>query len=96
MTITPPPDHPDLKIHLGGQTATSSTLESAVVIDEGLAGLRALFDKLDKDSGGTVDKKEWGRSLSQNKALMAKHFGGETMGAPCLATLRTPFGGGLP
>jgi hypothetical protein len=54
--------------------------ESAVVADEGLAELRALFDKLDKDSGGTVDKKEWGRSLSQNKALMAKHFGGETMG----------------
>ena len=44
-----------------------------------LTELRALFDKLDKNGNGTVDKKEWGRALSANREAMAKFFGGETM-----------------
>jgi hypothetical protein len=79
------------KLHLGDM-AKNMTFPPAEVCTQGteaiiaffadeyaLVPLRKLFDKLDKDSSGTVDKKEWGRSLSQNKELMAKYFGGETM-----------------
>jgi Ca2+-binding EF-hand superfamily protein len=43
-----------------------------------LAELRALFDKLDKDKNGTVDKKEWGKAVYRNKETLSKYFGGET------------------
>jgi Ca2+-binding EF-hand superfamily protein len=48
-------------------------------IDQDLTSLKSLFDKLDIDSSGTVDKKEWGHALSQNKEALAKFLGGETL-----------------
>jgi Ca2+-binding EF-hand superfamily protein len=47
--------------------------------EQDLEPLKNLFDKLDKDSSGTVDKQEWGRALSQNKEALAQYFAGETL-----------------
>jgi hypothetical protein len=76
IDMSPVAEQSDLSTRI--EEKQEQVVEKAVV--EGwLAELSALFDKLDKDSSGTVDKKEWGRSLSQNKELMAKYFGGESM-----------------
>ena len=60
------------------QTALKS-LVSALGSEEGRAELKALFATLDKDGDGKVTSKEWGSSLSKNKELMGKYFGGSSM-----------------
>jgi len=60
--------------------AVAELMADAVLSDEGKASLRALFDALDGDGDGRVDKKEWGRALGKNAALMGSYFGGATMG----------------
>ena len=60
------------------QTALKS-LVSALGSEEGRAELKALFAMLDKDGDGKVTSKEWGSSLSKNKELMGKYFGGSSM-----------------
>lgn len=40
--------------------------------------LEELFKTLDKDNNGVVSSKEWGQSVSTNKEIMGKFFGGVT------------------
>lgn len=54
-------------------------MADAATTAEGSADLKTLFDAIDLDSNGKVTSKEWGKSLSKNKDLMAKFFGGATM-----------------
>jgi Ca2+-binding EF-hand superfamily protein len=54
-------------------------LATAISSDEGKAELKALFDRLDKDSDGRVTGKEWGLQLVQEKEIMGKYFGGSTL-----------------
>jgi hypothetical protein len=44
-----------------------------------LTPLKDAFDKLDKDSNGTVDKKEWGHALFENRQVLGQYFGGKTL-----------------
>merc|ERR1711904_185185 len=47
---------------------------------EGIAELKSLFNKLDKDSNGRISSKEWGKAVGQNKEILAKYFGGSSTG----------------
>ena len=47
--------------------------------DPAVRELRALFDALDTDGDGFVDRKEWGGAVSKHRAAMSKFFGGSTL-----------------
>lgn len=51
-------------------------LASTVASTDGQPELKSLFDTLDKDANGRISSKEWGSAVSENRALMAKYFGG--------------------
>ena len=48
--------------------------------EEGSAQFKTLFDALDKDRNGRVSKKEWGEGIFKNRVLLAKYFGGASLG----------------
>ena len=56
---------------------TAMMVARAMQTSEGAAELKGLFETLDKDGDGKVTSKEWGKSVSQNKEMLAKYFGGK-------------------
>jgi Ca2+-binding EF-hand superfamily protein len=70
---------PDPEDEQESAEAVMENLCDAMQSEEGQGELKALFDKLDKNSDGKVGSKEWGRSVFQNKDLLAKYFGGSNM-----------------
>jgi len=57
----------------------SLRLSQALQSAEGLAELKGLWDKLDKDGDGKVTGKEWGSAVSKNQDIMKKYFGGKNI-----------------
>lgn len=55
-----------------------AALMAAMGTQEGFDELHALFNDIDKNGDGSVSGKEWGSSVSKNKAAMSKFFGGLT------------------
>ena len=44
-----------------------------------VAELKTVFDKLDKNGSGTIDKKEWGKALKENYDTLSVLFGGASI-----------------
>ena len=56
---------------------TAMMVARAMQTSEGAAELKSLFETLDEDGDGKVTSEEWAKSVSQNKEMLAKYFGGK-------------------
>ena len=69
----------DLRI-TGAFTTLFKKLGATMASDDGKSKLRQLFETIDRDNSGEVDKQEWAEGIGQNKQVMTKFFGGSTAG----------------
>lgn len=68
-----------------------SRLSDMMALQKSRASLKALFEDLDVDGSGEVDKKEWGKAVRAHAGTMAKFFGGAAASEHTLKSIGEAF-----